>query len=502
MKLLSPMSATVLEGETMIERPATAAVAALEPLRFRSLLAFGSGTAGVAFFMIPTASLMLFYFTDVAGISAAVAGIVILLMRGLDAVVDIPLGLIIDKWKPGRFGKFRRWLLLIPIPILITTVALFSIPQLGPVGTVAWAVVAYSMFGVLYSCLDIPLGSIGASMSQRPEDRTKLSSARSITLLGVQTLVIALVLPMLTPDKDLRTVFTVTILILGVIGTTLVVTAALGTRERVARPTESVSARDGLRMLISNRPLLIISFTAFLCFSAAAVFNGAMIYYMRDILGALALAPVVSGISFALTITAALLAPWLVRRVGKRRTFFIAAATSLAGTITLLFTGGVPVGFVGIGLFNGGLGLIVVMCFSMQADTVEYGQWRTGIRAEGTAFAVFAFVTKWAASLGGALGAFVLAGGGYVAGQESQSGETLTAIRMSFAGVPAVLVLLAIVLVCFYPLSDARFTQIARELEERDSPDGATSAAPGDHGSLVGAGWSSERVSSAAETRQ
>jgi glucuronide carrier protein len=453
----------------MTERARTDAVTVLEPLKLRSLLAFGSGTAGVAFFMIPTASILLFYFTDVAGISAAVAGVILLLMRGLDAVVDIPLGLVIDRWKPGRFGKFRRWLLIIPIPILLTTVALFSIPQLGPVGTVAWAVVAYSLFGVLYSCLDIPLGSIGASMSQRPADRTKLSSARSITLLGVQTLVTALVLPMLTPDRDLRTVFTVTILILGVIGVVLVVTSALGTRERVARPSGSVSARDGLRMLITNRPLLIISFTAFLCFSAAAVFNGAMIYYMRDILGALALAPVVSGVSFALTVIAALLAPWLVRRLGKRRTFFVAAATSLAGSIVLIFSGDVASGFTGIGLFNGGLGLIVVMTFSMQADTVEYGEWRTGVRAEGTAFAVFAFVTKWAASLGGALGAFVLAGGGYVAGQQVQAEAALWGIRASFAGLPAVLVLLAIVLVCFYPLTDARFATIARELAARDA---------------------------------
>lgn len=459
----------------MTERASTETVSASQPLRFRSLAAFGSGTAGVAFFMIPTASLMLFYFTDVAGISAAVAGVIILLMRGLDAVVDIPLGLIIDKWKPGRFGKFRRWLLIIPIPLLITTVALFSIPQLGPVGTVAWAVVAYSLFGVLYSCLDIPLGSIGASMTQRPADRTKLSSARSITLLGVQTLVVALVLPMLTPDRDLRTVFTVTILILGVIGTILVVTAAFGTRERVARPSGSVSARDGLHMLITNRPLLIISFAAFLCFSAAAVFNGAMIYYMRDILGALQLAPIVSGISFALTVTAAMLAPWLVRRIGKRRTFFVAATTSLAGTIVLLFADGVVAGFTGIGLFNGGLGLIVVMCFAMQADTVEFGQWRTGVRAEAVAFAVFAFVTKWAASLGGALGAFVLAWGGYVAGQAIQSETALGGIRMSFAAVPAVLVALGIVLVAFYPLTDARFAEIARELELRESDDSGSS---------------------------
>ncbi|WP_109212137.1 MULTISPECIES: glycoside-pentoside-hexuronide (GPH):cation symporter [Microbacterium] len=452
----------------MTQRAATEAVTTLPPLRLRSLAAFGAGTAGVAFFMIPTASILLFYFTDVAGIPAATAGVILLLMRGLDAVVDIPLGLLIDRWKPGRFGKFRRWLLLIPIPILITTVALFSIPQLGPVATVAWAVVAYSMFGVLYSCLDIPLGSIGASMTQRPADRTKLASARSVTLLGVQTLIVALVLPMLTPDRDLRTLFTVTVLVLGVVGTILVFTAALGTRERVSRPTESVSMRDGLRMLRTNRPLFVISVTAFLCFSAAAVFNGAMVYYMRDVLDALALAPVVSVISFALTVTAALLAPWLVRRIGKRRTLFIAALTSLSGTIILLFVNTAVVGFAGIGLFNGGLGLIVVMCFSMQADTVEYGQWRTGVRAEGTAFAVFAFVTKWAASLGVALGAFVLAGGGYVAGQAVQPESALAGIRASFAGVPAVLVLLAIVLVCFYPLTDARFAEITGELRDRE----------------------------------
>lgn len=451
----------------MTERADTAAITTLKPLKFRSILAFGAGTGGVAFFMIPTATVLLFFFTDVAGISAATAGVILLLMRGLDAVVDIPLGLLIDRWKPGRFGKFRRWLLIIPIPILITTVALFSIPELGPVGTVVWAVVAYSFFGVFYSCLDIPLGSIGASMGQRPEDRTKLSSIRSITLLGVQTLVTALVLPMLTPDRDLRTTFTIIILCLGVVGTILVVTAAFGTHERLVRNAEPVKAKDGLRMLITNRPLLIISFAAFLCFAAASVFNGALVFYLRDIVGALHLAPLISAISFALTVVAALLAPLLVRRIGKRHTFFIAASTMLVGALTSVFSTEIVVSVIGIALFNGGLGLVVVMCFSMQADTVEYGEWRSGVRAEGTAFSVFAFVTKWASSLGGALGAFVLAWGGYVAGAAAQSETALLGIRLSFGGVPAVLAVLGIVLVLFYPLNDARFAQIALELESR-----------------------------------
>lgn len=443
------------------------------PLTSRSVLAFGSGTAGVALFMIPTTSILLFSLTDVAGIPAAAAGVILLLMRGLDAVVDIPLGLVIDRWRPGRFGKYRRWLLIIPLPLLVTTVALFSIPALDPAAAIAWAVVAYSLFGVLYSCLDIPLGAIGASMTQRPDDRTRLSGVRSVTVLGVQMLVTALVLPQLVPGRDLRTVLTVTIFVLGLGGMILVIASGLGTRERAARPVDAVSARDGLRMLRANPPLLIVSLTAFLCFSAFAVFNGAMVFYLRDVLGALALAPVFSAVSFVLTVTAAVLAPRLVRRVGKRRTFFLAAATSVSGTALLAVADDVALGVAGIGLFNGGLGLIIVMCFAMQADTVEYGQWRSGVRAEGTAFAMFAFVTKWAASLGGAVGAFVLAGGGYAAGAATQPETALAAIRLSSAGVPAVLLVMAIALICFSPLSDARFAEIARELRDRHAESGA-----------------------------
>ncbi|MGO2749566.1 MAG: glycoside-pentoside-hexuronide (GPH):cation symporter [Pseudoclavibacter sp.] len=459
----------------MTERATTESLTVFQPLRFRSVAAYGAGTAGISFFMIPTTALLLFYFTDVAGISAAIAGVILLAMRALDAVVDIPLGLMMDRLKPGRFGKFRRWLIMLAVPILLTTVALFSIPNLGSTGSIVWAVVAYAMFGILYSALDIPLGSIGAAMAQRPTDRTKLASARSITILGVQTLVTALVLPMLTPDRDLRLVFTLTILGLGIVGVILLVISGLNTSENVARPTESVRFKDGLRMLRSNRPLLIISLTAFLCFSAMSLFNGSMVYYMRDILGALPLAPLVSIISFALTLTSALLAPVLVRKLGKRRSFFIAASTTLTGTLVLLFATIVPIGFLGIGLFNGGLALIVVMCFSIQTDTVEYGEWQSGVRAEATAFSMFAFITKWAASLGGALGAFVLAGGGYVAGAAVQSDAAQWGIRMSFAGVPAILILLGILLFTRYPLSDAKFTELASELELRKSTNPSSS---------------------------
>lgn len=453
----------------MTERASTAALAAIKPLRFRFVAAYGAGTAGVSFFIIPTTAILLFYFTDVAGISVAAAGVILLLMRALDALVDIPLGLVIDRWKPGRLGKFRRWLLIVPVPLLVVCVALFSIPQVGEAGAIVWAVAAYALFGILYSALDIPLGSIGASMAVLPTDRTKLASARSVTILGVQTLITAIVLPMLTPDRDLRPVFTVTILILGAVGVVLLAIAAFGTRENVVRSEESVRMKDGLRMLVNNRPLLIISLTAFLCFTAMSLFNGTMVYYLRDVADMLQFAPVVSVISFSLTIVMAFLAPIFVRRLGKRRTLLIATSTTLTGTIVLFLGSGLPIAFAGIGLFNGGLALIIVMCFSIQTDTVEYGEWKTGVRAEGVAFSMFAFVTKWAASIGGALGAFVLATGGYVAGDAGQSDSAQWGIRAAFAGVPALLILLAILLFTRYPLTDARFAEMALELEGRKS---------------------------------
>ena len=105
--------------------------------------------------------------------------------------------------------------------------------------------------------------------------------------------------------------------------------------------------------------------------------------------------------------------------------------------------------------------------FALEADTVEYGEWKSGKRSEGATYSIFSFTRKITQSLGGAAGAWLLGWAGYVGGAATQSESALTAIRASIGLVPAVMAILAMVVFWKYPLNDARFREIRNEVEAR-----------------------------------
>jgi glucuronide carrier protein len=103
-----------------------------------------------------------------------------------------------------------------------------------------------------------------------------------------------------------------------------------------------------------------------------------------------------------------------------------------------------------------------------EADTVEYGEWRTGVRTEGTTYALFSFTRKMGQALGGAAAAYTLGFGGYVSGKNAVESDTAVhAVKIAAGFVPAAFVVLALVVMAIYPLTEARFREIVRETAER-----------------------------------
>lgn len=136
---------------------------------------------------------LLIYYTDVAGISAAAAGSLFLGVLIWGGVADLIAGQHVDATST-RWGRFRPYLAGGSMPLLLLFVVLFSIPSgLSDSGKIAWALVSYVLFQFAYSFVNIPYGSLAATMTQRPDERAKFSSARvvpvSLTILAVAVVV-------------------------------------------------------------------------------------------------------------------------------------------------------------------------------------------------------------------------------------------------------------------------------------------------------------------------
>jgi glucuronide carrier protein len=438
------------------------------PLRRAQYLGYAAGDVANNLAFSMSSMFLLLYYTDVVGISAAAAGTLFLVVRMWDAFADIFAGRLVDRTST-RWGKFRPFLLFGSLPLLLLNVAIFSVPDLGEGGELVYAYVSYALFGLAYSLVNIPYGSLATAMTQEPAERSRLASVRVIGSNVAILLLAVAVAPQIEGSDDLQRSLTITTSILVVIGVALYLFTFRTAKEQVQRDVAKVSAGETVRTLRQNRPLVM------LCLSSLAFLVGwfslqtVTVYYARDVLGNANYYIVLTVVQTFGTFAAALVIPRLVRTIGKKRAYLLLGVIAIVGALGLAFAPESTPAFaiVLFGLLGIGLGGVNTLMWALEADTVEYGEWKTGFRTEGTSYAVFSFTRKAGQAIGAASAAYAIGLGGYVAGAASQPGSAVDAIKFTAGIVPAVFVLVAVAIMAAYPLTETKFREIVRDVAER-----------------------------------
>lgn len=441
-----------------------------------SIVGYGAGDAANNLAFTTATMFLLVYYTDVAGISAAAAGTLLLVVRIFDAFADVFAGRIVDKTYSKRFGKFRPFILFGSVPLLVLSVLTFSVPQIGETGMLLYAYLTYAALGLAYSLVNIPYGSLAGAMTQNPSERAKLASARTIGAAVVGALLGIFVAPLLKPGADLQFIFTSMTLGFVVVGTALYLFTFFTAKETVKRDIPHVTMKQSFQTLKGNKPLLLLCLSSLLLLTGMLSSSTAQLYFLRDVFGALELYPLLSLLQLVLIFGAAPFVPKLVRTFSKRNAYIGAGALAAVGNVIAFFATNVWVAFAGMVLAMFGVLLVNMLIWALEADTVEYGEWKTGVRTEGITYALFSFTRKTGQALGGAIAAYALALGGYAAGAEAQTASAEFGIRAGAALVPAVFIVLAVLVMLAYPLTDERHAQIVAEIAERREVQGT--AAP------------------------
>ncbi len=438
-------------------------------LRPLSIVGYGAGDAANNLAFTTATMFLLVYYTDVAGIGAAAAGTLMLVVRIFDAFTDVLAGRIVDRSYSRRFGKFRPFLLFGSVPLLLLSMATFSVPQIGESGMLLYAYLTYAALGLAYSLVNIPYGSLAGAMTPLAAERAKLASSRTIGATLVGAALGIFVAPLIVPGANLQLLFTTMTLIFVVVGTGLYLFTFFTTKERVKRDVEHVTLKQSLATLRGNRPLLLLCLSSFAFLTGMLAFSTLELYYVRDVLRALPLYALLSIIQLVLTFVLAAFVPALVRRFGKKRSYIGAGIISIAGGVIVFAAppAWVPLALAGLIVSMIGILLVNMLVWALEADTVEYGEWRTGVRTEGITYALFSFTRKTGQAVGGALAAYALAIGGYAATTGHQSTSAVWAIRSAEGLIPAVMSVIAILLMAWYPLTDKRHKEIVAEIAAR-----------------------------------
>ncbi|RAN72672.1 MFS transporter [Bacillus sp. SRB_336] len=439
------------------------------PLPKISILGYGAGDAANNLAFTTATMFLLLYYTDVAGISAAAAGTLLLVVRIFDAFSDVLAGRFVDKTYHKKLGKFRPFIMFGSVPLLLLSVATFSIPQIGQSGMLLWAYVSYALLGLAYSFVNIPYGSLAGAMTQNSGERAKLASARTIGAVAVGSFLGIFIAPLMKDGARLQPLFTTMTLIFTVVGTALYMFTVFTTKERVVREVAKVSIKQSFATLKGNKPLLLLCISSFLFLTGQLAVGTVQIYYFRDVLHSLELYAVMSIVNIVLTFGLAAILPRLVSVFGKKHLYLFAGALMAFGGLVVFLTPAsmVWLAFTGVLITQAGAMLVGMLVWALEADTVEYGEWKTRVRTEGITYALFSFTRKTGQAVGGALAAFALAWGGYTAGVPQQTAHALLGIRAGAGLLPMVFAVLAVVAMVLYPLTDAKHKEIVHEISER-----------------------------------
>jgi glucuronide carrier protein len=450
---------------------ATAGTGSNEPERLgvSSYVGYAGGDFANNLTFSLTSLFLLVYYTDVAGIAAGAAGAVLVVARIWGAFTDVLAGRVVDRTHT-RWGKFRPYFLFGGPPLMLITVALFTVPGgLSEGGTLAYAYVTYMLFYLVYSFLNIPFGSVAGVMSQLPDERAKLSSARTVGAALAIILLAFVVAPQLTRSGNLHRSLTVTTIVFAVVGVGLYLTLFATSREKVERDTGAVSLRQTFSTVRENRPLVLLCASALFVLTGMFTLQTLQVYYARDVLGNADYVIVLTVVSIGGMFITAPLLPRIVRAFGKKRAYVVCGVITVVGSVGIaLSPPSIPVlAFISFAVYGVGLAVVQALMWTLEADTVEYGEWKSGARTEGSNYALLSFARKVGQGIGGGIAAWGIGFGGYAAGAATQSTRALDTIRWVTGGAPAVFVGIGAVIMLAYPLTEQRFQELVSEVALR-----------------------------------
>ncbi len=452
--------------------------------KWRQRIGFGISdyACNLAYLLVNT--YLLFYYTDCAKIGAGLIGVMFVITKIFDGVTDYLVGVMIDRTNT-KLGRNRPWMFFGAPVLALGMILLFCVPvNWGEPAKLAWAYVTYIIFTFGYTLVNVPMGSIVPSLSADPLERTKIVTSRTVfSNLGSLTSA-AMVIPLVyffaggsdASNEMLAVGYRNTNIVLGIV-VIIIMWLCVFNIEEVNPPLivkrEKVKG-GGIGALLSDlkevatyKPFMLLLAVVLFLFTGYYAMYGAIQYYFTYVIGDVSKMSLATSLLTITPIITQLLSSKLNQKLSKRNVMQIGAVMDLIAYVTLFFFyQNLTVVYGVIILLGLGMGFRQVMFFSMLADCVDYGEWKSRRNLAGTQGAVNGFTGKVSSALASAIISALLVWGAYDANAAAQADSALFAIRFGFAGISIITTLGCIILMCFYDL-DKHYDKIKAELEQR-----------------------------------
>jgi len=453
--------------------------------------------AGCLVFSLVTTLLQKFY-TDIFHLSPLFIMLMFIAARIWDGINDPIMGRVCDTVKPGRYGRYRQWFLYAALPLTLSAVLMFlKLPGIGEEGhtvrTCIYATATYIFFGMSYTVLQIPYGSLASVVTTDATERSKLSVWRSVgaALGSIPVLLIASFAYSKRLDgagnvvlgengraiTDMQYAPVIRgVIIMAVCSLVLLLIAFTLNRERVKtkpQPKAKGAALRAVKLLFSNRAFVAVSLISMLLLAGQMFTQSFYTYLFDDYFHANWMNLATQACTYSPMIVMMFILPGMARRIGKKEVCAVGVAAAAAANLILFFLRGMDPGvlmwiFLALNFVSGcGLTTLVMQLWAMVTDAIDDIEVRTHSRDDGTAYSVFNFFRK----LGQVLSAVCVNGAllGMNYRYEKGAVQTMENLRKMYdlaTLIPAVLfAVMALLLFVYYPLSHERVEQLQEQKE-------------------------------------
>lgn len=439
-----------------------------EKIGIADYVGFGFGDMAINFTFASLGMFVVFFYTDVVGISAGIIGTLMLFSRSFDGIIDVVVGSLVDKTH-SRWGKTLPWLLFGSLPFALLTISIFAVPvSFSETAKIVYIFLSYNILMIAFSAIAIPYGTLNSLVTRDQHQRESFNLFRMfMAQIGV-LIVTNATMPMVNFFGNKQISWVITYSILSAISVVLLLIVFKTQKERVqVTAAVKIPLKTSLKAIMNNKYWWIATIFFIIYSIGYALNQGSTIYYAKYILHNDSLVGVLTMAYLIPVMIGFLVISKFFTKYGKTKVMIFGSCISIVGYLITLFN---PESF-GVVMFAQivkgiGQGPLLGGVWAMFPDTIEYGEWKTHVRVEGLLYSGGSLGQKIGVGLGTAITGWVLAWGHYNGALANQSTSAIGSIYQLFIYIPVVIYIAQIILLMMYDL-DKKYPKIMSDLASR-----------------------------------
>ncbi|GJI91067.1 MFS transporter [Duganella hordei] len=430
---------------------------------------FGAGDMALNVVISSMMLIITFFYTDIYGLKTSDLALLFVAVKFIGALSDLVMGQITDRYDSPRMGRYRPYLLFLAIPYGVSVFFVFTTPDWAYSAKLIWAYSTYIIMTVMTSGVGIAYISLPSSLTDDPQQRLSANGYR-LFFAKIGAFMVTVVVPILSErwgGGSAAVGYQAAMAVMAVIGIALFLFCFFTTTERVRHVVQRQSLPAQLKVLLKNDQWLILCGVCVTGTIGYVVRASAAIYYAKYYLGGdTATVATFLSIGVVAAILSMIASTWITKFYCKVKLFRwtqIGVGIISAVIYFAVKPGDVMLAFVLYFLLSFVVDLHAPVFWSAIAETIDYGQVKTGKRVSGFAFGGISVCQKAGMGIAGALVGVLLTYFEYQPNHE-QTAFALHGIVLMVTLIPGFFHTVMGLLMFKYRVTDEYYTEVKKQM--------------------------------------